>query len=757
MHLRGVCARTATDVWAVGYVWDVDKKTSVLHYDGTSWTAVALPYVANLLSVFAIDANSVWAVGISDAGFHFDGANWSKMSLNAYSVSALDRNHVWMVGKRGSIRFFEQTQGSRQGQSVNGLRAVSASAVDNAWAVGNQGAIVHYDGTGWATQASGIGSTLYGVTALAATQAWAVGDQGIILHYDGMVWSPQTVGQLEPRITLRGVSALDAGNVWAVGAEGTILRYDGETWTRQPSGTDRYLYAVCACDPRNVWAVGQGGTVLHYDGTNWSTQPSGTLCALYSVSALNANNAWAVGYSGTVLHWDGTRWHAQPSGTAQPLWGVAALDTRNVWAAGGDGTILRWNGDNWQNNRGGFGKQSWFWGVCAVDAHHVWTAGFDDSNVSGYLLRGTPGGRTATLREPAAIAPEPWVPPGETLPPRVDLRSEMPPVQNQTSIQAGGMTCGPWAIAYYQLTSWVKHFKRPNWDLTRPEYQMSPAFVSRYGLSRGPMSTLTNYGCVDLAEAPFDPLCGEPGNTPPQLEAARAFRIRDVETLWDHSEDEQQPYTNDLQQAKSRLANGYVLSTEVGTQDGDFPDNSQNPPAVFYDPPAKTAGINHWVVLAGYDDNLNPTAADADHRGGFLLVNCWGDHWNGEMRGCLWVSYAWVKKHVMSAFVLHGDGPNGPAIAACSTNRAAAGESMTLTGTGFGALRRQAGVTFNGLAATVVSFANESITVTVPPGATSGPLIVTDWEGTPCKSTNFTILTKPLVGAVGPEAKLQKR
>ena len=217
MHLRGVCACTATDVWAVGYIWDVDKKTFVLHYDGTSWTAQALPYVAKLLSVFAIDANSVWAVGVDEAMLHFDGANWSKMNLYAYNVSALDRNHVWMVGKRGSIRFFEQTQGrcQRGGQRLGRRKPRHHSTLRC---------------TGWVTQTSGISTPIYGVTALAATQAWAVGDQGAILHYDGMAWSPQTVGPLQDRIT-PGVSALDTDNAWAVGAEGTILRYDGETWT----------------------------------------------------------------------------------------------------------------------------------------------------------------------------------------------------------------------------------------------------------------------------------------------------------------------------------------------------------------------------------------------------------------------------------------------------------------------------------------------------------------------------------------------
>jgi hypothetical protein len=131
--------------------------------------------------------------------------------------------------------------------------------------------------------------------------------------------------------------------------------------------------------------------------------------------------------------------------------------------------------------------------------------------------------------------------------------------------------------------------------------------------------------------------------------------------------------------------------------------------------------------------------ADPDHRGGFLAVKCWGDHWNGEMHGYVWFSYAWVKGYMSCAFALEGDGSNGPVITSCNPTNAAVGATVTITGTGFGALRRQAGVTFNGLAATVVGFANESITATVPRGATSGPLIVCDWEGIPSNPISFAV------------------
>jgi hypothetical protein len=557
-----------------------------------------------------------------------------------------------------------------------------------------------YNGTGWAAQ--NATAPLYGVAVLSATEAWAVGDNGTILHYDGMVWTNQ-VPELPTGLVLpmlKGVFAGAADDVWAVGAAGTILHYDGLSWMPQASGTTRFLHAVSGCDRRNVWAVGEGGTILHYDGTNWSAQVSGTAYALYGVSARAADDVWAVGGEGIILHWNGTGWHI---------------------------------------NRRGYLKQDWFWGVCAADTNHVWAVG-EDVAVAGFIVRGKPGGPPAVIQEPVAVTFDPWTPPVGPLPARVDLRGEIPPVGNQTDISPGGQTCGPWAIAYCQLTQWVKHFRRPNWDLTRPEYRMSPAFIYRYGSDFQTFDALTNRGCVDLAEVPFDTSFTGPDPSPAQLEAAQAYRIRGYETLWLHPKPEQPPYPdNDLEKAKTRLANGYVLSAGVFTQAGDFPDNDQNPPAVFYDPPNNPGTANHWAAFVGYDDNFNPAATDPLHRGGFLLMNYWGDHWNGEMHGFLWVSYAWVKNYVDTAYALDGDGPNGPAIAGCDPILASVGDTVTLTGTGFGGLRRQAGVTFNGLAAPVVSFANESIAVTVPPGATTGPLIVFDWEGTPSNATNFII------------------
>jgi hypothetical protein len=603
-------------------------------------------------------------------------------------------------------------------------------------------------------------------------------------------------------LRLRGVSALATNHVWAVGDQGIILHFDGQAWNVQESGTTKCLYGVCAHDDQNVWAVGESGTIVHYDGTNWNQQTSGTVNWLYAVSAPEAGQVWAVGFNGTLLYWNGTNWSAQASGTTKALWGVSASDAGNVWAVGAAGTLLHWNGTDWQPQRHGYAMQDWFWGVSARNANQAWAVGYLDNESRGLILHATPGqlasakpayfpvpspaaaptGSETELRD--AIIPQaslvaanprnaltspvlgagaavPLAPArsngGLALPSRVDLSVEMPPVQDQTDINLGAQSCGPWACAYAQLTQWVKHFKRPAWDMTDPEHWLSPGFLCIASSSAiASYSELTNYGCVDMAEYPFEPTLSGPYPTLTQLEAAKPFRINGYGALWDHGVTNAPYPGNDVELAKGWLADGYVLASEIETENGDWPDSHQNPSAVFYDPPGKTNGSNHWVALCGYDDNINPSGADPDHRGGFLMMNCWGDSWNCQMGGFVWLSYAWVRGYVPSAFVLWGDGPDAPVITGCFPLSARAGDTVTITGNNFGGLRRQAGVSFNGTPATIVSFTDVSITVTVPPGATSGPLVVSDWEGTPSNSFYFGVTPDAGVGANSVEEKLAK-
>jgi YD repeat-containing protein len=76
-------------------------------------------------------------------------------------------------------------------------------------------------------------------------------------------------------------------------------------------------------------------------------------------------------------------------------------------------------------------------------------------------------------------------------------------------------------------------------------------------------------------------------------------------------------------------------------------------------------------------------------------------------------------------------------------NGAPIGGTVTIYGTGFSATPSQNTVTFNGVGASVVSSTLTQIVVTVPAGATNGPIAVTSPAGSATSSTNFIVTGAP--------------
>jgi len=93
-----------------------------------------------------------------------------------------------------------------------------------------------------------------------------------------------------------------------------------------------------------------------------------------------------------------------------------------------------------------------------------------------------------------------------------------------------------------------------------------------------------------------------------------------------------------------------------------------------------------------------------------------------------------------------------------SPNSTATGANVTIYGTGFSTTPSQNTVTFNGVAATVVSSTATTIVATVPATATTGAIAVTSPNGSASSSTSFGVVTvvglptiSSFTPAVGPE------
>jgi IPT/TIG domain len=319
-----------------------------------------------------------------------------------------------------------------------------------------------------------------------------------------------------------------------------------------------------------------------------------------------------------------------------------------------------------------------------------------------------------------------------------DLTAQLPPVGNQ----GNESSCVAWATSYYYKSSMEKR-EHTTWNLSSARNQFSPSFVYNQidgGNDCGStfpdaFDVLQNRGDIDIDEMPYDDGDYTLQPTAAQFEAAKPYRIPpDWHYLWLKSGLGPFSSPNDVASAKAWLSDGKPLVMGIPIY-SDFPDFGSNPSRPYYDYNGRAGFVGgHGVCIVGYDDNANPQGADADHRGGFKMVNSWGPSWNGPSHGFVWLSYDFVKRYVWEAWTMGDLTDDGPSISGLSASSGDVGSTVCVTGNNFGTKRRDARVTFNGTEATHAVFTNDRVTATVPYGATSGPVVVYDWGGTAGKT-----------------------
>lgn len=100
-------------------------------------------------------------------------------------------------------------------------------------------------------------------------------------------------------------------------------------------------------------------------------------------------------------------------------------------------------------------------------------------------------------------------------------------------------------------------------------------------------------------------------------------------------------------------------------------------------------------------------------------------------------------------------GTTGIGIFLIAPSSALVGANVEIRGFGFDPVAANNQVQFNGTTATVVSAAATSLVATVPTGATTGPVTVTNANGTATSPQAFTVLVPPIVSAVSPDRAAQ--
>lgn len=248
--------------------------------------------------------------------------------------------------------------------TANNLWDVWGSSATDVWAVGDFGTVLHYDGIRWQAALDSVSHFFRGVWGSGPRDIWAVGFHSldstvpVIFHYDGQGWARDaSIADTVPRPQLTDVWGASASNVWAAGYGGRILHFDGSRWTNDPADP-AYHERIWGTSASDVWIVGPGA-VLHYDGSRWSSQSDSLLTVkqLFSGWGASRSDQWAVGFlNNGFLHFDGSHWTRvapadSAAGFGYGMWGVAPSRIWVVERTGstgpGTGAVWQFNGTRW--------------------------------------------------------------------------------------------------------------------------------------------------------------------------------------------------------------------------------------------------------------------------------------------------------------------------------------------------------------------------------------------------------------------------
>jgi len=184
-----------------------------------------------------------------------------------------------------------------------------------------------------------------------------------------------------------------------------------------------------------------------------------------------------------------------------------------------------------------------------------------------------------------------------------------------------------------------------------------------------------------------------------------------------------------------------------------------------------SAGVNFTVVPAPSITSLSPTSGpvgasvtitgtnfgstQGNGGGTFNGTTATVNSWSGTSIGVTVPTGATTGNVVVTA--AGGVASNGvsftvlptPSISSLTPNSGPVGSAIVIAGTNFGSTQGTSTVTFNGTTATASSWANTSITATVPTGATTGNVVVTV-NGVASNGVSFTVLIPPSISGLSP-------
>jgi hypothetical protein len=370
---------SVSDVYAAGFT---GTTSTVLHYDGATWSAVAVPNAGQLAAIWGA-GGEVFAAGTSI--LHATSGTFTLAAappITARSIWGSSPTDVFVVGDGGVILHWDGAAWTQMKVAFSTrLLAVSGSSATEVIAVGDGGTIERYTGAAWAVlpQISPAITRLRSVWAASPTEAFAAGNMSssTIFHLQSGVWTPETIPAIgSALVSVWGRSPTD---VYAIGQLAAAHRTTTTSWTDVSSSNIAAAVATWG-DASSIYAV--GNRVAKYDGATWTdattllldlsgawVDPTGTLwvagnsglgrlagnavafdvtdARFSAIWGADAANVFAVGV-GEIRHYDGSAWTKMTVPTTATLTGVWGRASDDVFAVGVGNTVLHYHAGLWK-------------------------------------------------------------------------------------------------------------------------------------------------------------------------------------------------------------------------------------------------------------------------------------------------------------------------------------------------------------------------------------------------------------------------
>jgi hypothetical protein len=208
-----------------------------MHWDGARWSEQRLG--GDLRSIWGRSRDDVWINGCGKSFFHWNGAAWSRVptavpaghvgvcpvlwGASATDVSAFDQYYFlrWNGTAWSYAPFpFKDQVSLGPGARISALWSAPASG--DLWAVGTDGwplVLRRHAGRWTKLPTPQIEGHLMSIWGARDDDVWAVGTKGLILHWDGTAWTREDSGVGEQLSSIHGAG----GTAWIVGDRGTVL------------------------------------------------------------------------------------------------------------------------------------------------------------------------------------------------------------------------------------------------------------------------------------------------------------------------------------------------------------------------------------------------------------------------------------------------------------------------------------------------------------------------------------------------------